>query len=73
MTWLTTLGTSYALSWSDGDGMLVLDRAVYGASATSRIAGHGIIRYLPAGDMNARVWSQEVKPLWDKYSKGAGA
>ncbi len=31
--------------------------------------GKGIIRYRHAGDMNARVWQQEVLPLWQKYSK----
>ncbi|ENT4157867.1 hypothetical protein ACOIPC_004609, partial [Salmonella enterica] len=24
-----------------------------------------------AGDLNARVWESEMKPLWDKYSREA--
>gem|GEM_PF-4814241 len=37
------------------------------------IDGKGIIRYRHAGDLNARVWDQEVKPLWVKYSAEAGS
>ncbi|ENT2497630.1 hypothetical protein ACLCAZ_004766, partial [Salmonella enterica subsp. enterica serovar Newport] len=24
-----------------------------------------------AGDLNARVWESELKPLWDRYSREA--
>lgn len=71
--WLNTLGNPYALSLYDGDGMLGLDLGVYGAPETFLIDGRGIIRYRHAGDMNERIWNEEVKPLWDKYSKEAGA
>lgn len=73
ITWLNTLGNPYALSLYDGDGMLGLDLGVYGAPETFLIDGHGIIRYRHAGDMNDRVWNEEVKPLWQKYSQEAGA
>ncbi|MBD8163698.1 DsbE family thiol:disulfide interchange protein [Erwinia persicina] len=71
--WLNSLGNPYALSLYDGDGMLGLDLGVYGAPETFLIDGHGIIRYRHAGDMNERVWHDEVKPLWQKYSQGAGS
>ncbi|MBP2167706.1 cytochrome c biogenesis protein CcmG/thiol:disulfide interchange protein DsbE [Erwinia toletana] len=67
VNWLNTLGNPYALSLYDGNGMLGLDLGVYGAPETFLIDGNGIIRYRHAGDMNERVWQQEVKPLWDKY------
>ncbi|QKJ87999.1 Cytochrome c-type biogenesis protein CcmG, thiol:disulfide oxidoreductase [Paramixta manurensis] len=73
VNWLNTLGNPYALSLYDGDGMLGLDLGVYGAPETFLIDGKGIIRYRHAGDMNDRVWQQEVKPLWIKYSREAGA
>lgn len=73
ITWLNTLGNPYALSLYDGDGMLGLDLGVYGAPETFLIDGHGIIRYRHAGDMNDRVWNEEVKPLWEKYSQEAGS
>ena len=60
-----------ALSLFDGDGMLGLDLGVYGAPETFLIDGNGIIRYRHAGDLNPRVWEEEIKPLWEKYSKEA--
>ena len=72
VNWLNTLGNPYALSLYDGNGMLGLDLGVYGAPETFLIDGKGIIRYRHAGDMNARVWQQQVEPLWNKYSKLAG-
>ncbi|MCR2322142.1 hypothetical protein ACT45F_23560, partial [Salmonella enterica] len=38
---------------------------------TFLIDGNGIIRYRHAGDLNARVWESELKPLWDRYSREA--
>lgn len=73
INWLNTLGNPYALSLYDGNGMLGLDLGVYGAPETFLIDGKGIIRYRHAGDLNDNVWMHEVKPLWDKYSKEAGA
>ncbi|QIE96702.1 DsbE family thiol:disulfide interchange protein [Pantoea stewartii] len=73
VTWLNTLGNPYALSLYDGDGMLGLDLGVYGAPETFLIDGNGIIRYRHAGDLNPRVWLQEVKPLWDKYNTESGS
>lgn len=73
INWLNELGNPYALSLFDGNGMLGLDLGVYGAPETFLIDGKGIIRYRHAGDLNDRVWQQEIQPLWDKYSKEAGA
>ncbi len=68
--WLKDLGNPYSLSLYDGNGMLGLDLGVYGAPETFLIDGEGIIRYRHPGDMNERVWQQEVKPLYEKYSGG---
>ncbi|QIU89236.1 DsbE family thiol:disulfide interchange protein [Yokenella regensburgei] len=73
VTWLKTLGNPYVQNVFDGDGMFGLDLGVYGAPETFLIDGKGIIRYRHAGDVNARVWQQEIQPLWDKYSKEGGA
>ncbi|MEA1065597.1 DsbE family thiol:disulfide interchange protein [Erwinia sp. HR93] len=69
--WLNNLGNPYSLSLFDGDGMLGLDLGVYGAPETFLIDGQGIIRYRHAGDLNDRVWRQELQPLWEKYSREA--
>ncbi len=71
VNWLNTLGNPYALSLYDGDGMLGLDLGVYGAPETFLIDGQGIIRYRHAGDMNDKVWQQEVMPLYKKYGGDA--
>ncbi|MDK6836724.1 DsbE family thiol:disulfide interchange protein, partial [Klebsiella pneumoniae] len=63
ISWLKELGNPYALSLFDGDGMLGLDLGVYGAPETFLIDGNGIIRYRHAGDLNPRVWEEEIKPL----------
>ncbi len=66
ISWLKELGNPYALSLFDGDGMLGLDLGVYGAPETFLIDGNGIIRYRHAGDLNPRVWEEEIKPLWGR-------
>lgn len=69
--WLKQLGNPYSLSLYDGDGMLGLDLGVYGAPETFLIDGQGIIRYRHAGDLNDRVWQQEILPLYKKYQGGS--
>ncbi|EKM0667688.1 DsbE family thiol:disulfide interchange protein [Cronobacter turicensis] len=69
VAWLNTLGNPYALSLFDGSGMLGLDLGVYGAPETFVIDGRGVIRYRHAGDLNDRVWRQDVKPLWDALNQ----
>ena len=32
----------------------------------------GIIRWRHAGDLNERVWREELQPLWDQYNRRAG-
>jgi len=71
--WLNQLGNPYALNLFDGNGMLGLDLGVYGAPETFLIDGKGIIRYRHAGDMNAQVWDNELKALWERVSREAGA
>lgn len=45
---------------------------VYGAPETFLIDGQGIIRWRHAGDLNERVWREELQPLWDQYNRRAG-
>lgn len=70
--WLNSLGNPYALSLYDNNGLLGLDLGVYGAPETFLIDGNGIIRYRHAGDLNDRIWEEEIKPLWLKY-QGSGS
>ncbi len=52
--------------------MLGPDLGVYGAPETFLIDGQGIIRWRHAGDLNERVWREELQPLWDQYNRRAG-
>ncbi|MFK3704020.1 cytochrome c biogenesis protein CcmG/thiol:disulfide interchange protein DsbE [Raoultella sp. BIGb0138] len=70
VSWLNNLGNPYALSLFDGNGMLGLDLGVYGAPETFLIDGKGIIRWRHAGDLNERVWREQLQPLWQKYRRG---
>ncbi len=72
MSWLQRPGNPYRLSLYDGNGMLGLDLGVYGAPETFLIDGQGIIRWRHAGDLNERVWREELQPLWDQYNRRAG-
>ena len=53
--------------------MLGLDLGVYGAPETFLIDGQGIIRWRHAGDLNARVWREQLQPLWLKYTQEPAA
>ena len=70
--WLNDLGNPYSLSLYDNYGLLGLDLGVYGAPETFLIDGDGIVRYRHAGDLNDRIWEEEIKPLWLKY-QGSGS
>ena len=70
--WLNDLGNPYSLSLYDNNGLLGLDLGVYGAPETFLIDGDGIVRYRHAGDLNDRIWEEEIKPLWLKY-QGSGS
>ncbi len=50
--------------------MLGLDTGVCDAPEAFLIDGGRVIRYhRHAGDLNARVWESELKPLWDEYGR----
>ncbi|EBS4065081.1 DsbE family thiol:disulfide interchange protein [Salmonella enterica subsp. enterica serovar Monschaui] len=73
-TWCPTCRAEHQyLNQLSAQGIRVvgLDLGVYGAPETFLIDGNGIIRYRHAGDLNARVWESELKPLWDRYSREA--
>ncbi len=52
--------------------MLAPDLGVYGAPETFLIDGQGIIRWRRAGDLNERVWREELQPLWDRIQPEGG-
>ena len=68
--WLQELGDPYQVNLFDQSGLLALDLGVYGAPETFVIDSNGVIRYRHVGDLNQRVWDEQVGPIY--YSLFAG-
>ncbi len=60
------------LSLYDGNGMLGLDLGSMARRRRFSSTVRGIIRWRHAGDLNERVWREELQPLWDQYNRRAG-
>lgn len=67
--WLKDLKNPYQIVLKDEKGSFGLDLGVYGAPETFVIDGNGIIHYRHAGDVNAKVWEQKLKPIYDKLAE----
>jgi cytochrome c biogenesis protein CcmG/thiol:disulfide interchange protein DsbE len=63
--WLTDLKDPYKISLFDENGMLGMDLGVYGAPETFFIDSKGIIQYRHVGDLNARIWKDELSELYN--------
>lgn len=68
--WLQELGDPYQISLFDQSGLLALDLGVYGAPETFVIDAEGVIRYRHVGDLNPRVWREEVGPVYYSLLNG---
>ncbi|MCI7353339.1 MAG: DsbE family thiol:disulfide interchange protein [[Actinobacillus] rossii] len=64
--WLKDLKNPYQIVLKDEKGAFGLDLGVYGAPETFIVDGKGIIHYRHAGDVNAKVWQEKLKPIYDK-------
>lgn len=63
LQYLAKLGNPYETTLIDADGMLGIDLGVYGAPETFLVSADGVILYRRAGDLNERVWQDEIVPL----------
>ena len=61
--WIAQLGNPYADIVVDAEGRLGLDLGVFGAPETYVIDTHGVIRYKHIGDLNQKVWDEEIVPV----------
>lgn len=66
LKWLDNLGNPYAIDLFDPRGMLGLDLGVYGAPETFLIDSRGVIRYRHVGDVNATVWNNTLRPIFEQ-------
>jgi len=64
--WLERFGDPFALSVVDRDGSLGIDLGVYGAPETFLVDADGVIRYKRVGDVNPRIWRDELKPALEE-------
>ncbi len=71
--WLAQLGNPYDFNIVDADGSLGVDLGVYGAPESFLVDASGTIVYKRVGDVNRRVWQEEIKPHLDALAKSASA
>lgn len=63
--WLAELHNPYVFSVIDADGRLGLNLGVFGAPETYIVDKQGVIRYKHIGDVNAAVWENTIKPIFN--------
>ncbi len=61
--WLARYGDPYEFNIIDADGRLGVDLGVYGAPESFLVDRDGTIVYKRVGEVNRRIWFDEVKPL----------
>lgn len=70
--WLARYGNPYELNIIDADGRLGIDLGVYGAPETFIVDADGTIVYKRVGDVNRRIWDEEIAPLVAELDRGDG-
>jgi len=63
LRWLADYGNPYEFTLQDVDGALGVELGVYGAPESFLLDADGIIVYKHVGDINPRVWHNEILPL----------
>ncbi len=67
--WLSKMKDPYQEIIFDRQGKLGFDLGVYGAPETFLIDGRGVIRFRHVGVLTEDIWQNQIKPLYEKYSK----
>ncbi len=61
-SWLRQLGDPYEFVVQDADGSLGVELGVYGAPESFLLDARGTIVYKRVGDINPRIWRDELAP-----------
>lgn len=69
--WLADYGNPYDLVIEDADGRLGIELGVYGAPETFLLNARGQVVYKRIGDVNERIWRDELKPRLTELAGGA--
>jgi cytochrome c biogenesis protein CcmG/thiol:disulfide interchange protein DsbE len=64
--WLARYGNPYVANVMDSDGRLAIDLGVYGAPESFLVDAAGVVVYKRVGDVNRRIWDEEIAPLVSK-------
>jgi len=70
LAWLARYGNPYDLVIQDPDGSLGVELGVYGAPETFLLDAEGTIIYKRVGDINERIWRNELEPLVTRVMDG---
>jgi cytochrome c biogenesis protein CcmG/thiol:disulfide interchange protein DsbE len=62
LKWLADYGNPYDLVLQDTDGAIGVDLGVYGAPESFLLDADGVIIYKRVGDVNPRIWRDEIAP-----------
>ena len=60
--WLSQFGNPYELVIVDADGAIGVELGVYGAPETFLLDRFGKVVYKRVGDVNPRIWRDELQP-----------
>jgi cytochrome c biogenesis protein CcmG/thiol:disulfide interchange protein DsbE len=66
--WLKNLHDPYVYSIVDADGRLGINLGVFGAPETYVVDRQGVIRYKHVGVVDDRVWTENLKPIFDSLN-----
>jgi len=67
--WLVKLGDPYVAHIFDPDGKMGLDLGVAGAPETFLVDAEGTIRLRIQGEVNARVYQSEIRPILEELNR----
>lgn len=70
LVYLENNGNPFRAVVSDSEGSLGVDLGVYGAPETYLVDRDGRIRYRSVGVIDARAWTEELKPRYDALVAG---
>ena len=68
--WLRQHGDPYEFNLVDESGALGIELGVYGAPETFLLDAAGVIRYKRIGDVNPRIWREEIAPVLAQLGEG---
>jgi cytochrome c biogenesis protein CcmG/thiol:disulfide interchange protein DsbE len=72
MRWLADFGDPYEFVLEDPDGVLGVELGVYGAPESFLLDAAGTIVYKRVGDINPRVWQEQIVPHLNRMELAVG-